>query len=61
MKQQLIALENALAAGETQDYYTAINTLEDNLQIPRGTLADPNTPIPVKDAATKLFKTSLWN
>lgn len=56
MKRQLGALENALAAGETQNYYTAINTLEDNLQIPRGTLVDPNTPIPVKDAATKLFK-----
>jgi|TARA_B100000085_G_scaffold156066_1_gene141733 hypothetical protein len=56
MKRQLAALENAVAAGETQDYYKAINVLEDNLQFPRGTLADPNTPIAVKDAATKLFK-----
>ena len=56
MKRQLAALENAVAAGETQDYYKAINVLEDNLQFPRGTLADPNTPIVVKDAATKLFK-----
>lgn len=56
MRLQLQDLENALATGQTQDYYKAINVLEDNLQFPRGTLADPNTPIVVKDAATKLFK-----
>ena len=56
MRLQLQDLENAVAAGETQDYYKAINTVEDNLQIPRGTLTSPDTPIPVKDAATKLLK-----
>ena len=56
MKQQLAALERAVAAGETQAYYTAINTIEDQLQIPRGTLIDPNTPLPVRDAATKLLR-----
>tara|TARA_R100001224_G_C4010623_1_gene146011 strand:+ start:53 stop:1306 length:1254 start_codon:yes stop_codon:yes gene_type:complete len=55
MRRQLIALENAVAAGETQDYYRAINVLEENLQFPRGTLIDPNTPIDLKKAATQLF------
>ena len=56
MKQQLAALEQAVAAGETQSYYQAINAVEDQLQIPRGTLVDPNTPLPVRDAATKLLR-----
>lgn len=56
MKQQLAALEQAVAAGETQNYYQAINAVEDQLQIPRGTLVDPNTPLGVRDAATKLLR-----
>ena len=56
MRQQLGALEQAVSHGETQKYYQAINTIEDNLQIPRGTLINPDTPLAVKDAATKLLK-----
>ena len=56
MQRQLSALERAVAAGETQDYYQAINVIEDNLQIPRGTLVSPDTPLAVKDAATKLLR-----
>ena len=56
MRQQLGALQQAVSHGETQKYYQAINTIEDNLQIPRGTLINPDTPLAVKDAATKLLK-----
>ena len=56
MKQQLVALERAVNHADTQGYYKAINVLENNLGLTRGTLVDPNTPLAVKDAATKLFK-----
>ena len=56
MQKQLAMLEQAINAGDTQKYYQAINVVEDNLKLPKGTLIDPNTPLELKGAATKLLE-----
>lgn len=56
IERQLSDLKKAVDSGETQSYYRAINALEDNLQLPRNTLTNPDTPINLKGAATKLFE-----
>lgn len=56
MKQQLGALEKALAAGETQNYYKAINAIEGQLGLAKGTLINPDTPLELKKAATTMLQ-----
>ena len=56
VKKQLAMLERAVNANDTQKYYQAINTVENNLGLPKGTLIDPNTSLELKSAATTLLE-----
>ena len=53
---QLEMAKAAVQAAPTQNYYQAINQVEENLGVPRGTLIDPNTSMEVKKAATQLLQ-----
>lgn len=47
---------NAINAPETQRWYEAINAAEEQLELPKNTLIDPNTGMDLKKSATNLLK-----
>jgi len=55
IKKQVSSASRAVNAPITQNYYQAINAVEAQIGLPKGTLIDPNTPLTVKSAATNLL------
>ena len=53
---QLEMGQKAINAPETQKWYEAINAAEDQLDLPKNTLIDPNTGMDLKKSATNLLK-----
>jgi hypothetical protein len=53
---QLEMGDAAIKAPETQKWYEAINAAEEQLDLPKNTLIDPNTGMDLKKSATNLLK-----
>ena len=56
MEVKLDMASKAVNAPITQNYYQAINAVETQLGLPKGTLINPETPLDLKGSVTNLIK-----